>query len=294
MKRIILTGATRGLGLAFANHLARYSDVELTLAVRDLERGKAVARKLGPNVHVRHLDMASRASIQNFAANWDQPLFALINNAGLQNVAATAFSEDQTEITLAVNHLSPLELSMRLLPFLQGGKVLGIGSGTHNPNDAGARRFGFRGGLFSSINALARGDIEGHTDKQRGYNRYATSKLLSMTTGVELSKRLPETDFLCLDPGLMPGTGLARTAPPLIKALWTYVLPAAGLVMSGTSTPCKSAGTGTHLLMEADLSRSGEIYDHRGKLSEDVWDRVADPTFGKTVVDQSLDYLGLS
>lgn len=291
VKTILITGATRGLGLALAKRFAAEPDLHLVLGVRDLKAGQRVARDLNPRAEAVHLDMGSFASISNLTSRWDRPLFALVNNAGLQNVGPTRFSEDGVEITLAVNHIGPLVLTLGLLPWLAQGAVLGIGSGTHNPKDKSATRFGFRGGRFTSIAELARGEVDADSDRQAGFDRYATSKLLAMTTGVELARRHPDTRFLCLDPGLMPGTGLARTAPRMVQLLWHNLLPLLVPLISGASTPTRSAAAGAQLVLDAGASRSGGIFDHRARETDRVWDKVRDPAFGATVVDQSLEWL---
>ena len=291
-KTILITGATRGLGLAFAQALAQETDVSLVLGVRDMAAGQKIADELGADVV--HLDLASRASIDSFVAGWDAPLHAVVNNAGMQNVGPVQFSPDGVEATLAVNHLGPLALTAGLLPYLTGGTVLGIGSGTHNPEDKGATRFGFRGGRFTSILELARGDVDANSDQQAGFDRYATSKLLSMATGVELARRHAKTRFLCLDPGLMPGTGLARTAPPMVRALWNTVLPLAVPLISGASTPTRSAAAGRKLLMGHVPSTTGGIYNHHAAESDLVWHKVRDPAFGSQALDQSLAFLKLN
>ncbi len=100
--------------------------------------------------------MESGASIRSFAARITGPVYALVNNAGGQFHGPTAFTAEGIERTLALNHLGPLRLTYALLDRLGGGTVLNIGSGTHNPRDRGARLFGFRGGRFTSVAALAR------------------------------------------------------------------------------------------------------------------------------------------
>ena len=290
MKTILITGATRGLGLAFAEQLAQVPDVRLVLAVRDLEAGTALAARLSKTTEVVQLDMASSDSIAAFLRAWHAPIDVLINNAGLQVHGPVAYSEDGVELSLAVNHLGVLRLTMGLLKHLDGGTVLTIGSGTHNPNDRAARLFGFRGGRFTTISSLAKGETDATTERQAGMDRYATSKLAAMATMVELARRHDNIRFLTLDPGLMPGTGLVRTAPRIIQLVWASVMPLVVPLMPGASTPAASAKSGCQVVFDPD-GRSGAIYDHRGHVSKDVWDRVYDADFGRMVVDQSLAFL---
>lgn len=293
MKTILVTGATRGLGLAFAEALSKLDDVELILGVRDLEAGRRVASDLRGRVQVAKLDMASRTSISRFVSTWDRPLYGLINNAGLQNVGDTSFSKDGDELTLAVNHLGPYLLIRGLLPYMQGGCVLGVGSGTHNPEDKDAARFGFRGGRFSSIAALAQGETDAQTQRQAGFDRYATSKLLAMAVVPEMARCVPATRFVTLDPGLMPGTGLVRSAPAVVRFVWRAVLPLLVPLMSGASTPQASAAAGLTLLLDPELGQSGGTYHYDAKPSAGVWSKVNDPEFGRIVLEQTDAHLGL-
>ena len=290
MKTIIITGATRGLGLAFAEQLAQSDDHRLVLAVRDLKAGQAIADRLGFNAEAALLDMASSDSITAFVDTWSGSIHALVNNAGLQVHGPARFSPDSAELSLAVNHLGVLQLTMGLLPHLEGGTVLTIGSGTHNPNDKLAKLFGFRGGRFSSIAKLARGETDARSERQAGMDRYATSKLVSMATTAELARRHPAIRFITLDPGLMPGTGLVRTAPRIVQMAWKYIMPRIVPVIPGASTPERSAAAGCKVLNDEN-AQTGATYDDAAQVSRTLWDKVDDPEFGRIVVDQTLDYL---
>lgn len=296
MPTTIVTGATQGLGLAIAGALARRADQHVVLAVRDVARGETVARTLGGSTEVRRLDCASLADVRRFVAEWHRPLAGLVNNAGLQQVAGTQHSSDGHEETLAVNHLAATALTLGLLPRLTGGRVLFVGSGTHNPENRFATLFGFRGARFTSIEALARGDSDATNDRQRGLDRYATSKFLNMVTATELARRVPaaRTAFFTLDPGLMPGTGLARTAPAPVRLLWFTVLRWVAPLLPDTSTTERSGEAAAWLLTDPDVvARNGEVFSFDRAPSSRVWERVRDRTVGREVVDQTLALLGV-
>jgi len=290
MRTIMITGATRGLGLAIVRELDHVADIQLVLAVRDVRAGEAVAGALRRLARVVALDAGSFASIHRLTASWTTPLYGLVNNAGLQLTGPTSFTEEGIETTLAVNHLGPLQLTLDLLSLLKGGRVLGIGSGTHNPEHRMAKLAGFRGGRFTSIEALARGDVDASTDWQRGMDRYATSKLLSMVTAMELGRRHPNVAFATLDPGMMPGTGLMRTSPWYMRAAWNSVMRWLVPVLDDASTPERSAESAARLLLDLPIT-SGEVYDFRGEPSRRVWPKAREPELARRVVDESLQFL---
>lgn len=286
MRTILVTGATRGLGLSLVRALDAHDDVALVLGVRDLEAGRAIAKSLR-RAEAVPIDTGSLASIRAFTAQWDRPLHALVNNAGLQINDGDSFTTEGLETTLAVNHLGPLALALGLLPQLRGGSVVGVGSGTHNPDNKAARLFGFRGGKFTSIEALARGETDGSGDQARGRNRYATSKLLTTITAIELARRTSLARFATFDPGLMPGTGLARTAPWYGRVVWSSVLGWVAPLMDDTSTPERSARSLAKLLTEGPIT-SGQTYGHDGGISHRLWKGAHDTELGARIVDESL------
>jgi NAD(P)-dependent dehydrogenase (short-subunit alcohol dehydrogenase family) len=154
VRNFIVTGATQGLGLAIARELARTPGHRVVLAVRDVERGRAVARSLGANTEARRLDLSSLADVARFVATWGGELAGLVNNAGVQNATGTRWSAEGFEETFAVNHLGALALTSGLLPRLAGaGRVLFIGSGTHNPRHLVGRLLGYRGARFTTVAA---------------------------------------------------------------------------------------------------------------------------------------------
>jgi protochlorophyllide reductase len=150
--------------------------------------------------------------------------------------------------------------------------------------------FGFRGGRWTSIEALARGETDASTDRQAGMDRYATSKLLAMATSVELARRMPEVCSVVLDPGMLPGTGLVRSAPWYARLVWSTVLRALVPLLPDASTPARSAAIARRLVV-SDAVASGEVYDFTGAPSPRVASAVRDPAFGSRVVEESLAFL---
>lgn len=290
MKTYIVTGATRGLGLEIARALAQRPDAHVILVVRDAAKGAAVARELGPQAEARALDVSSLSDIARFVANWKGEVAGLVNNAGIQQVAGTQMTREGIEATLATNHLGAFALTQGLLPYLRDGRVIFIGSGTHNPDNKGATRFGFRGPQWLSIAGLARGETTAKDEAAAGRDRYATSKFFNTVTAFELARRHPETTFLTLDPGLMPGTGLARTAPLPLRIIWSSLLHLVAWFISDASTPAKSASAAVWMLTEPNV-RNGECYSFDCRPSQQVWHKAREAETGRRIIDETEAFL---
>lgn len=291
MNTFIVTGGNRGLGFEIARHLADEPGARVVLAVRSLERGQEAARRIGSNVEALELDLARRDSVDSFIENWEGPIAGLVNNAGVQFADATRYTEDGIEQTFAVNHLNAMRLTLGLENALKGGRVMFIGSGTHNPRHPSAAPFGFRGERFRSLADCAAGLKSSARIAQLGRDRYATTKFLNMVATVELARRYDADSilFICLDPGLMPGTDLARTAPAFLKFGWYYVLPIIARVLPDSSTPERSGKAGAKLLtMDRSGLRPGAIYSYDCERSKRVIDRVFDTDIGRRVLDDSV------
>jgi NAD(P)-dependent dehydrogenase (short-subunit alcohol dehydrogenase family) len=297
-KTFLVTGANRGLGPGIARALAKDPSNRVELAVRDVNKGRDVAKTLGPNTEAHGLDQQSLEAVRAFASSWSEPLAGLVNNAGLQIVDKTRFTRDGYEETVAVNHLAAFQLTMGLLPRLEGARVLFISSGTINPANGLASRLGFRGARFTTVDDLARGrGEESATAKQLGNDRYATSKMMNVATAVELAKRIPSstTSFFALDPGLMAGTGLVRTAPLPVRIGWNTILKWARPWMPGASTPERSGDTAAWILTAPGLeTRSGEVFGPDRQRSSRLWEGAVAPDVTRRVVDETLAFLKLT
>ena len=131
-RRVIVTGANSGIGLAAARELAR-AGARVTLAVRSEDKGRAAAAGMPGEVDVRRLDLASLDSVRAFAGAWDEPLDLLVNNAGLM-APPYGTTADGFELQLGTNHLGHFALTGLLLERLletRHPRVVTLSSGAH-------------------------------------------------------------------------------------------------------------------------------------------------------------------
>ena len=98
MKRVVVTGANKGIGLAMVKRLVReHSDLFVYLGSRDSGRGMVAINEVGSDVgaaaknrvKLLEIDVTSDASVQRAVAvvkedltNCNDTLFGVINNAG--------------------------------------------------------------------------------------------------------------------------------------------------------------------------------------------------------------------
>lgn len=131
--RVLITGATRGMGRLFAERAADEGAAVIALWGRDREALDATAADLSrPGLHVRTdvVDLTEPSQLDDAAARvLDDGLVpdVLINNAGVitGNKFFWDLSPDDTTRTLRVNTLAPMRLVGHLLPAMidDGGRA---------------------------------------------------------------------------------------------------------------------------------------------------------------------------
>lgn len=254
----LVTGATSGLGLELVRLLLAEPATRVVAGARRPAQAQALRNVAGEDrLRILPLDLSSLASTVAFADAVTTHLSggrlaSIAANAGGQNVRTRHMTDDGYEETLQANWLAHALLVERLSPCLElRAPVVFTASGTHDPDDPGARRFGFRGGLYPGIKRVACGDLDASVPaKQQGMDRYATSKLVAILHVYALARRTPADGprWFAYDPGLMPGTGLARTRSAFERWAWSTILPVVARTIHGASTPRRSAATYARLL----------------------------------------------
>lgn len=249
---VLITGGTSGLGRRTAAVLVRDPSWHVIITGRDAARTAAAAHALGAEGLA--LDLGSLADVRRFAERLREgerpPLRALVCNAGLQLVGPPRLSADGYEATFAVNHLGHFLLVALLLERLERpASVVIVSSDTHDPT----QRTGMPAPRYTTAAELAAGGdawAGGDSTVTAGRRRYTTSKLCNMLFVYELERRLGGRglSFSGFDPGLMPGTGLARDYPAYQRLAWRYLMPALAVVAPGINTPRRSARALARLL----------------------------------------------
>ncbi|MEQ1768754.1 MAG: SDR family oxidoreductase [Devosia sp.] len=176
-KLAVITGATGGLGYETALTLAG-AGAKVVLTGRNAEKGSAALARIRAahpiaDVTYESLDLGSLAAIAAFAdamIEKGRPIDILVNNAGVMMPPKRMTTVDGFELQFGTNHLGHFALTGRLLPLLNGGRVVTVSSIAHR-----------RG-------AIAFDDLQ----RERSYSptpAYSQSKLANLLFAYELDRR---------------------------------------------------------------------------------------------------------
>jgi NAD(P)-dependent dehydrogenase (short-subunit alcohol dehydrogenase family) len=189
----LVTGATRGIGRATAEALAK-SGAHVLLHGRDSASVGAVCREMIRYGRVDGVvgDLSSLAAVRklatDIAAQYPR-LDVLVNNAGT-GARRRQTTADGCERTFAINHLAPFLLTNLLLDRLKTGKaarIVTVSSMAH------------RGATLDFD------DLNWEKRKYSGLGAYGASKLANILFTVELASRLTGSGVTanCLHPGVV-------------------------------------------------------------------------------------------
>ncbi|MEH0400829.1 oxidoreductase [[Kitasatospora] papulosa] len=110
----VVTGASSGIGLVAARALAERG-ARVVLAVRDPEKGEAVAATMKGPVQARALELADLSSVRAFAGDTPGRVDVWVNKAG-HSLVPLSRTADGFELQFGANHLGHLALTNLLLP----------------------------------------------------------------------------------------------------------------------------------------------------------------------------------
>ena len=187
-RTVVVTGASSGIGLVSARELSAHG-ARVILAVRDVQKGREVAKDFVGTYEVRELNLADLDSVRNFAAQWSGDLDILINNAGI--MMAPAFRTiDNFELHFGTNHLGPFALTNLLLPVITE-RVVTVSSFLHRRGHVHLDDLHFDARPYDAMTA------------------YQDSKLANLLFTFELQRRLSEQGSTVR--ALAAHPGIART-----------------------------------------------------------------------------------
>lgn len=265
----MITGANSGIGKATAQGLAELG-ATVVMVCRDRERGESALTEISQgsgnsSISLLVADLASQKSIRQLAKEFTDThpkLHVLINNAGVLLTKRT-LTEDNIEITFAVNHLAPFLLTNLLLNTLKASapsRIVTVSSDAHQ----GAQ-----------INF---DDLQGEKHYS-GFEAYSQSKLANILFTYELAKHLdtPKLTANCLHPGVIR-TNLGRHQHSILfRAGYRFVSlffssPAKGsqTVVYLASSPDVEGVNGKYFFKKKEKKSSAESYDEAA--AQKLWE----------------------
>jgi 3-oxoacyl-[acyl-carrier protein] reductase len=211
MRNVLVTGGSRGIGLATARRLAVSGYNVITVARRESEVLRTAVREVGEDrLHFRAFDLSEIEALPAFAkALRDEfgAIYGLVNNAGLgtEGLLATMHNSD-IEALIRLNVLSPVILTKYIVRHMMAdgaGRIVNISSiigstgynglsvyGATKAAAAGFTRSLARevGKLGITVNAVAPGFID--TELTQTLSGEGRQRII----GRSALRRLPEAD----------------------------------------------------------------------------------------------------
>jgi NAD(P)-dependent dehydrogenase (short-subunit alcohol dehydrogenase family) len=263
--RILVTGATAGIGFAIAAGLARLGHT-LFVTGRDEERGRRAADELrgqqrGGEVRFLRADHSSvggNLELAETLVEQVERLDVLVNNVG------GIYSErwetaDGYEGTLAMNFVGSAALTRALLPLIRprGGRCVNVVSSAFAM---------FDGDPFADLHSR---------ESYVGIDAYARAKLLNVLWAQALAEQEPQLGVYLVNPGMAWTPSIAHLERKAVPA-WRLVWPLVRLFQRRAS-PAKAATAPIRLASAADLPEPSGTYYNEKARPEQLPEAATDP-----------------
>jgi len=189
MKDLIITGASRGIGLALARAMANTPKTRLILTARDADRLTKLAveiEALGGQALAIPGDLSSLAGARALGERLSktvEPGATLVQNAGLWPTRRQ-ITADGLEAAFAINYIGPLLMQEPLLSTGLLSRVLVVSAGLIVSGRFSAKKTPI-GAYFSP------------------FRTYCTTKLCLAVASRDVAARYRDVDFVVLHPGVV-------------------------------------------------------------------------------------------
>jgi len=246
--RILLTGASSGIGLTTAEQLAA-GGAEVIMVSRDPASGAAAREKVAALATAAEpiflaADLSNQASIRALSTLLHErfdSIDVLINSAGTA-YRRRELTVDGIELTFATNHLAPFRLTHLVFDLLSAAPAARIISTT---SESHSKRLDFD-------------NLQGER-KYTFFSAYARSKLANILFTYELARRLAGSRITanCFTPG-PTSTNFGRGAGGAMGLLSALVR----LVGSGAES---GARTAAYLATSPEMDKATSLYFFHGR-----------------------------
>lgn len=164
-KRVLITGASRGIGESLAHAFAG-AGAEVALVARSRDSLQSLATELGGTVHPADLsDSTQVASLIERVEDEGGPIDVLVNNAGIDSTAGFADAPaDELRRVTEVNYLAPAELCRQAIPGMLrrgGGHIVNVSSQAGTMVFPGLVTYSASKAALSHFTAGLRADLRG-------------------------------------------------------------------------------------------------------------------------------------
>lgn len=252
-KKILVTGANTGIGLALTKQLVADHGCHVFLGARNEEKGMQAVEEVkataGDSVEYLNIDVSNGNSVKSASTNLSkqlggEKLYAIVNNAGTGFSHGTSPSE-----ILDTNTRGPRRVTDNFLPLLDesSGRIVNLGSGggprffDNLRSDFDKKRF-----IFPMNEEEIEAEIQKIASANDSYEAYRGSKALLACYTMDVAEK---------NPNLM----VSITTPGWIKTAMT--------VGSGASKEPHEGTVSLKKCLFEDLSGSGYFWGSDGKRS---------------------------